>query len=467
VSRYVFRMFTDEWRQWSPAIAVVAVVTTLVGLCVHQFAWTSAPAFATAVADAGASLREFRILSITIYTVVALVAWVALTIVGRASVMATHRTYALWSLMGASPGTVFGSSLLVLGVVSLCGALAGALLSSVLAVWAVPAFTTAVSPEVALPGFALRPWSPAVTIALGALTSVIGGVLPALDAALVPPGAALRPPETGSRRALPKAVRIGTGVVFLLVASGLVAASAFAEELGVTGPATMFTLSVDAGGSALLAVHLLCPEIARLVLLVLHAVHARSGLVVPALGTRAAADRVQISSTTTAPLAAGLGGIGMLLCAVDSVVAMTRALQPGSRADLTDVWAIVAVLAVSMLATSAAVVALSAKGRGQEIALLQAAGMRRAQIVGLLVSESLALSLTAALSAAVPVATTGLVCWFVSRATLSAGGVVAWPVPAMVLGLIGSWLALSLILLVPTQARFRTSPGVRLREQSA
>ncbi|PPI19352.1 peptide ABC transporter permease [Rathayibacter sp. AY1B1] len=466
MSRYVVRMFAADWRLWSPATAVVALVATLVGLCVHQFAWTGDPSFAAAASDAGVGLQEFRILSITIYAVVALVACVALTVVGRASVTATSRTHALWLLLGASPMQVFGATLLVIGIVSLTGALLGALLSTLLAFWAVPAFNGAVSSVVDLPAFTLSPWAPVATVGLGALTTLAGGVLPARRAARTPPSAALRASEDGRLHTGATAARLVSGLVFLFLSCGLVAASGSARELGATGPAPMFNLAVDAGGSLLLAVYLLCPEAVGLVLRALHALLARSGLVVPALGVRAASARVRVSAATIAPLAAGLGGIGVLLCAVESVVAMTTAVQPGTRADLTDVLTIVAIVAVSMLATSAAVVALSAQDRDREIALLQAAGMRRHQIVGLLLSESFALALAASTAAAAPVAATGAVCWLVSRAALGEG-LVVWPVQSAVLGLVGSWAALSLILVVPVRARLRQTPGARLREQGA
>ena len=71
MQRYVFRMFADEWRQWTPAIAVVTVITAMIGLCVHQFAWTGDPRVRAAVTAAGVPVEEFQILSVTIYTVVA------------------------------------------------------------------------------------------------------------------------------------------------------------------------------------------------------------------------------------------------------------------------------------------------------------------------------------------------------------------------------------------------------------
>ena len=154
-----------------------------------------------------------------------------------------------------------------------------------------------------------------------------------------------------------------------------------------------------------------------------------------------------------------------MLCAVKSVAAMTQILQPGIPTNLTDVWTIVAVVAVSMLATSAAVVALSTRGRGREIALLQAAGMHAGQVRTLIAAESFAMSVAAALTAVIPLVTSGLVCAFVSAAALDGSSVVVWPLPGMLLGLLASWLLLFIILLIPTIVPLRDGPGAQLREQ--
>ena len=105
MQRYVIRMFADDWKQWVPAIAVVAVMATMIGLCVHQFAWTSDSRFRAAAGTSGVSVTEFQILLVTIYAVVALISWISLTVVGRASIHATHRTYALLLLLGAAPAS--------------------------------------------------------------------------------------------------------------------------------------------------------------------------------------------------------------------------------------------------------------------------------------------------------------------------------------------------------------------------
>lgn len=464
--RYVLRMFADGWRQWTPSVAVVAVIAAMVGLCVHQLAWTGDPGFRDAVTAAGVPVAEFQILSVTIYTVVAVVAWVSLTVVGRASVDATRGSSALWLLLGAAPASVFLATFLVLAVVATSGAVVGAAVSTLAAPWAVPAFNATVAPGADLPPFTVAVWAPVATVAVSVLTALVGGLLPARRAARTPPGAALRPvgdPRPGTASAV---LRVAGGLTALMVAAGLVVAAGFASRLGSTSPAAMFNLAVDAGGCALLGAYLLCPQIVALVLRALHGVLARTRLVVPDLGVRAAADRVHLSSTTIAPLAAGLGGVALLLCAVRSVAALTEALQPGTRTDLTDVWTIIAVVAVAMLATSAAVVALSARGRGREIALLQAAGMQAPQVRALIASESLAMALAASVAAALPVAVGGLVCALVSRAALGTP-VVVWPVAAMLVGAVASWVVLAAILLVPASAPLRDGPAARLREQGA
>ena len=465
MQRYVTRMFADQWQQWVPAVVVITVMATMIGLCVHQFAWTGDPLFRTAASAAGVPVEEFQILSVTIYTVVALVSWVALTVVGRASVHAIRRTHALWLLLGTSPAVVLGSTLLLLTVVSLCGAILGALLSTLLSFWALPAFNTMISSAVQLPTYTPTAWEPIVVIVVSVLTALGGGLSPARQASRTPPGAALRSLD-GLDRKSATVPRVVCGVFFFLVAFSLVISAGFADSLGVTTPAPMFNLALNAGGSSLIAVYLLCPQIAGFIFWVLTGVFSRTRLVVSALGTRSAASRVQVSATTIAPLAAGLGSIGLLLCSVNSVIAFAEILQPDGQANRADTWMIVIVIALMMLATSAAVVALSASGREHEIALLQAAGMRGRQVVAMIASESFAMSLAASIIAAVPVAFGGLVFVLASQATLGGGAAaVTWPVPAMLVGLIASWAALFIILLAPVLQPLREGPGTQLRQQ--
>jgi len=465
MQRYVTRMFADQWQQWVPAVVVITVMATMIGLCVHQFAWTGDPLFRTAASAAGVPVEEFQILSVTIYTVVALVSWVALTVVGKASVHVIRRTHALWLLLGTSPAVVLGSTLLLLTVVSLCGAILGALLSTLLSFWALPAFNTMVSSAVQLPTYTPTAWVPIVVIVVSVLTALGGGLSPARQASRTPPGAALRSLD-GLGRKSATVPRVVCGVFFFLVAFSLVISAGFADSLGVTTPAPMFNLAINAGGSSLIAVYLLCPQIAGFIFRVLTGLLSRTGLVVSALGTRSAASRVQVSATTIAPLAAGLGSIGLLLCSVNSVIAFAEIFQPDGQANRADTWMMVIVIALMMLAPSAAVVALSASGREHEIALLQAAGMRGRQVVAMIASESFAMSLAASIIAAVPVAFGGLVFVLASQATLGGGtAVVAWPVPAMLVGLIASWAALFIILLAPALTPLREGPSTQLRQQ--
>lgn len=465
MQRYVFRMFADEWRQWTPAIAVVTVITAMIGLCVHQLAWTGDPRFRAAVTAAGVPVEEFQILSVTIYIVVALIAWVSLTIVGRASVHSTQHTYALWLLLGASPSTVFTATLIVLLVVAACGAVLGTVVSTIAGFWAIPAFNKAFASGLDLPSFTLSVWAPPVTVAVAVATTLVGGLLPARRASQTPPSAALRHLDSAaSRKPAGRFLRISGGVVFLLLSIGLVVAARFSETLGTIGPGPMFNLSVDAGGCTLIAVYLLCPEIVSSVLRVIHTVLDRARLRVPALGARSAADRVSQSVTTIAPLAAGMGGIGLLLCAIKSVTSYIETVQPGTPTDLTDVWTIVAVIAVSMLATSAAVIALSARGRGHEIALLQASGMQEQQIYAMIAAETLTMSVAAILTALIPVAAGGVVCALVTHAA-TGKYIVVWPLEMLVSGLFVSWAVLFAIVAAPAMAPVRNGPATYLREQ--
>ena len=127
MARYVLRVFRDNVTGWVPTILVVAVVTTLVGICMNQFVWTSSPLFTLAARQAGLDPAEFGMVSVTIYVVVSLLAFFSLTVVGSATVNRIHGTFAQWRLMGASPSQVLASMWMLVGVASLFGSLIGSL----------------------------------------------------------------------------------------------------------------------------------------------------------------------------------------------------------------------------------------------------------------------------------------------------------------------------------------------------
>lgn len=140
MGRYVLRVFRDNLAGWVPTIMVVAVVTTLVGVCMNQFVWTSSPSFASAARLAGLDPAEFGMVSATIYVVVALLAFFSLTVVGSATVDRIRGTFAQWRLMGASPSQVRAGTWMLVGVASLTGSLLGSLLAMPASLLAVPEF---------------------------------------------------------------------------------------------------------------------------------------------------------------------------------------------------------------------------------------------------------------------------------------------------------------------------------------
>ena len=130
-------------------------------------------------------------------------------------------------------------------------------------------------------------------------------------------------------------IRKLSGVLFFVVAVALVVASKLDTQLAAAGPGAIFNLAINTGGSALIAVYLLCPQIVGAVFQMLHRLGEATGLVVSALGIRAAAARALMNATTIAPLAVGLGGIGLLLCTVRSVGAFIDLVEPGAPANLS------------------------------------------------------------------------------------------------------------------------------------
>ncbi|MBM7817058.1 cobalamin synthase [Brevibacterium paucivorans] len=121
-------------------MGVVAAVTILVTACTNQFVWISSPEFVDAARRSGLDGGEFAMVSMTIYTVIALLAVCSLTVVGSATVERTRSTFAKWRLMGASPRQVRACLWALVGLASVLGAVPGVVLGSVLSSLAVPWF---------------------------------------------------------------------------------------------------------------------------------------------------------------------------------------------------------------------------------------------------------------------------------------------------------------------------------------
>ena len=138
--KYARRILSADLGSWWPAIATVAAVTTLVGLCATQFAWTHDERFITAVEAQEHSMLEFTIVAETIYLLVAALALFSLTVVGTATVEATRRTFAQWRLVGASPSDVRRSIWALVATASFMGAVPGSILAVGASYVVVPAF---------------------------------------------------------------------------------------------------------------------------------------------------------------------------------------------------------------------------------------------------------------------------------------------------------------------------------------
>ena len=194
MARYVLRVFRDNVTGWVPTILVVAVVTTLVGICMNQFVWTSSPSFTLAARQAGLDPAEFGMVSVTIYVVVSLLAFFSLTVVGSATVNRIHGTFAQWRLMGASPSQVLASMWMLVGVASLFGSLIGSLAAVPASLLAVPEFNAMAAESFAdgFGSFAPPAFTPSMAAWLGSLllgvaTCMLGASIPSLRAAKIRP----------------------------------------------------------------------------------------------------------------------------------------------------------------------------------------------------------------------------------------------------------------------------------------
>ncbi len=454
---YARRILSADLGSWWPAIATVAAVTTLVGLCASQFAWTHDERFITAVEAQGHSMLEFTIVAETIYLLVAALAFFSLTVVGTATVEATRRTFAQWRLVGASPSDVRRSLWALVATASLMGAVPGSILAVGASYIVVPAFN-----QMAARGFDSPVLPPSIfawlfTLVLGVLTCMLGAFGPALRASRTHAIEVFRDIPQTRRRGL--WWRIPLATVLLLSSLGLlIAAAALGDH--EAGVAVMFNLAMNAGICAVLFIYLIGPLLVPGILTALGRLLRMLGSATGSLAARAAVERAGTSANTIAPLAAGIGGVGVIL--VNSAAAVVSTLDSAAETNLVDTLVMAALIAFVLLVTSAAVVSLVSRDLEREHSLLRIAGMPSRRVTVWYVWQALLLACTSMLLALVPITITVVTTAISSRA-FAGDPIVLVPWETLLGGFAVSWLVLFLVQWWPARRSLRADIAAGLR----
>lgn len=434
MARYVLRVFRDNVTGWVPTILVVAVVTTLVGICMNQFVWTSSPSFTLAARQAGLDPAEFGMVSVTIYVVVSLLAFFSLTVVGSATVNRIHGTFAQWRLMGASPSQVLASMWMLVGVASLFGSLIGSLAAVPASLLAVPEFNAMAAESFAdgFGSFAPPAFTPSMAAWLGSLllgvaTCMLGASIPSLRAAKIRPIEVIR----------------GTGAIGIRHgwrswahwALGLIVMAA-ALALAFSGMGTPRTLAFG----MYILVSMLIPILLGIGRVVCRLCGSATGV----LAARSAKAKAASNTNTIAPLALAMGlSVTLLTCARSYGRILALGGHPKSL-NYADSLLLITMLCIVSLATSMAVIALSNRSMVADQALLRSIGLSPRRVIRMYLWQSLQLAAGAVILSLIPVAVSASV--FAARSAALVGIPVAeipWP------GVIGMgtacWLALFLI----------------------
>lgn len=457
--KYARRILFADLGSWWPAIATIAAVTALVGLCATQFVWTHDQRFVAAAESQGHAITEFIIVSETIYVLVAALALFSLTVVGTATVESTRRTFSQWRLIGASPGDIRRSIWTLVATASLIGAVPGSLIAIGLSYLVVPTFN-----QMAAPGFDAPVLPPSI---LAWVFSLVLGVITCLLGAFGPAHTASRTQAIEIFRAIPRTRRKGwwwrapvAGLMLLSSLGLLAAAAALGSHAG--GVAVMFNLALNAGMAAVVFVYVIGPLITPAILAAAGRLAGASGSVTGTLAAKAAIERAGMSANTVAPLAAGIGGVGVILISVESTAAVIQALDNSAEANLADTLVMTALISFVLLVTSAAVVSLAARDVEREHSLLRVAGMSSRRITTWYVWQAFLLALTGIVLALVPIVIT-VATVTISSTAYAGEPIVVVPWATLLFGFALSWLVLFLVQWWPARPSLRADVAVGLR----
>ena len=456
--RYSRLILAEDFKSWLPAIITVTLITVLVGVSANQFTWTHNEVFMTAVALSGHDILEFRIVSETIYLLVAPLAFLALTVVGSATVERVRATFAQWRLVGASPKQVRRSIWTIVAIAAGIGAFVGSILTIPASYVLIPAFNLMAVSDFVGPQFqpSLVAWL--LSFSLSFITCWFGAYAPAIRASKVGPVEVFRKPSGVHSRMW---WRLTLAAILLLSSLGLMIAPGFISTVDA-GVAVMFNLALNAGMMAVIAVYLLGSTLTVLLLRFFASIANRLRLVTATTACRAASERTGTSTNTLAPLAAGIGGAGVLLVSTAMSTQIIHATGYQGEVNLTDTLIMLAIISVVCLITSAAVVALSGRDIEREQSLLRVAGMSPGMITRWYGWQAVALAATAIVMALIPISIA------VATAALGAHALIgelriAIPWSAVAIGFIASSAVLFFIMYLPAKKPLGESVATGLR----
>ena len=468
MGRYALRIFREDLTSWVPIVLVIAATSALVGVCANQFAWTSSKAFGAAAGAAGLSAFEFQAVSVTVYAEVALLALFSLSAVGAATVERCRPTFALWRLMGATPGQAARAALLLVGIASAAGSLAGSLASVPLSALLVPAFDGMAAESFSgglgsftPPPFSASPAAWALSFALGVATCMLGSVATAARAARVRPVDSLRGGRAG-RRGWGGHPVLGWALVACSLATPLAGLPAEGSSGGQLSQA-MANLVILAGLLSLLAVVAFGARGVRAALRVAGALPAAVRSPVGRLAARSAAELASRNASAMVPLAAAVGGAGgILLTTARTLEAVMRRLGFSGSFDMTDTYALIGLAAGFALATAVAVLALSARDEGRRQALLRTLGLTPRGVAAAVAWQSALIALGAVLLSLVPIACSSLAALALTRMFWGAPAAYA-PLPEALAAGAVVWAALLAARWTQVRGAVRSSPAACLR----
>ncbi|WIY81946.1 FtsX-like permease family protein [Propionimicrobium sp. PCR01-08-3] len=454
-----------------PVIVVIALVTVLIGTCMNQFVWTNSPGFTQAATRAGLDPAAFGIVSVTIYVLVAVLSFFALTVVGSATVERTRGTFAQWRLAGATPRQIRSALWCLVAVASITGALPGSLVSIGASAAAIPVFNQMAAnsfpgglgdfdPPAFHPSFLA--W--AASFSLGTITCLLGAFVPSRRAAAVEPVEAVRGLAVRRRRGAWG--RWVFGGLLLLIAVTFSLGGAFAPaalEPGVEA-AGMVNAAIQAGLFAAAGVYVLGPELIPIVLALIRVIlRPFRAVALGVLATRAARADAEANANMIAPLAAALGLGGVIFTVLRSYqTTMQAAGFELAVPNYSDTVVMTGLFGFVCLLTSVAVIMLSGRDAVREQAVLRSAGMTPGQVLAFTAWRSVLLTGCAVVFALIPIGLGATL--LVSRSVILTGHpILDIPWTGLLVAVLACWGALFLVQWLQVASWVRREIAVSLR----
>lgn len=458
MNRHIHKFIKKNFGAFASMISVIAVISAFVAYCVLHLFWLNS--FSN---QSDPYLAELRIASTTIYFLVFICAFFALTQVGKATISHFARDFAQWRILGFTPKEIHRLQLLIIVYLSLIGSFIGTLIASVTAHFVLPLLNDMAAGSGIKPHTILKYKYSLVGALLAFIGSVITNVVAGYNSSrytlTINPLILFRDRSYDLEEHRFSKLKIVAGwSCFVYGLMLLLSGNYFIKSLN-GGLESVYNFSMNIGIGFALAIYFFLDKILKIIGRLIEGIgkaHIHRKILLSYV-----LNEMHVSKTGIKPLFAGLCFGGILIASSKAVVVYADSQKQGIHANFADTFFIVAIIAITVIATAIAILSLQFPRKIQVDLLLFQQGVTYVESIKISIQTAFYLTCLIVFSSLIPLVLISV--FSVIMAGLAGSSVFALVLFSGILCFVVVFLLMSVIYVSPVLKTYK-KPEALMRE---